>query len=394
MYRILHFLTGYIRIKIGGKEALNHINTLHGEDYRFWNMSVEEDGYSISCSVAVADKLLARLSALEAEHRVIDKKGLPFSVYRYRLRWGLLAGMLIAMAIVFLSTTVIWEIRLECNGDFDREAVLSELKDLGVYDGAPIKKINVYQTELGFLVRNPHFSDIAVNLQGTVAAVKLRVRTESPRQEPKENAPYDVVASEAGIITYVSAVRGVPVVIKGETVDKGDVLISGIMQGAYGEYYLHHAYGNVKARVYREFSVTVPLSTEEKEYTGNTCRKTAFCVLGKNINLFKSEFSSFERADIEVSKNKLSFLGAKLPAEKQSLIYKEYILTQRILSQQEGEERAKNALSAYIKSLDGEVQNTLAESFYDKELNAVVLNATVELVTEIGVEAPMSSFPD
>lgn len=394
MYKMLHFLTGYIRIRITGKNALLHINNLHGEEYRFWGMTVEENGYSLCCSVAVADKLIAYLEKTEGEYEVVEKKGLPFAVYRYRLRWGLILGMILAMVIVYMSSTVLWDIRLECNGDFNEEAVLSELKSVGVYNGASIKDINVTNTELSFLVRNPRFSDIAINVQGTVAAVKLRVRTESPRKEPKGNDPYDVVASEAGVISSVSAIMGSPVVIKGQTVDKGDLLIAGAMKGAYGEYYLRHAYGSVKARVYREFYITVPLVTEEKEYTGKTERKTAFYVLGKGIYTFFDELSNYESADVEVTKNELSILGAKLPVEKQTLTYKEYVLTQRILSQKEAEERAKNALSVYASEIDGEVINTDVECVYSAELNAVVLNATLEIITEIGKEVPMVSFPE
>lgn len=394
MYKLLHFLLGYIRLKISGKDALKHINTLHSEEYSFWDMEVGEDCYLISCSASSADKLLSRLDAAEAEYTVEKRIGLPFVVYPYRRRAGLLVGMLLAMVIIYASTRVIWDVRIDCNGEYEEEQIFSELKSFGVYNGASIKKLNVYEAELGFLINNPKFSDIAVNIQGTVAAVKLRLRTESPRQEEKEGA-FDVIAAEPGIINSVSATKGKPTVKKGDTVNTGDILISGVMQGAYGEYYIHHAYGSVKATVYREFSVIIPLESTEKVYTGRTETKSSYIVLGKGFDMFVTEFTEFENADIETHTKNLSIAGAALPIEKQTLLYKEYEIKPQILTKEEAERRANNAFRAYIeRELDGEVINTSSECIYNEELGAVILNGTIELITEIGVEAPMTVFPE
>jgi len=394
MYKLLHFLFGYIKLEIRGKNALEYINTLYNEGYSFWGMSYGEDGYTISCSVKDGDKLTARLMELGAEYKVKDQKGLPFFAYHYRGRLGLLVGLLIAMLIVYASTRVLWDVRIECNGDFNEEQVLSELKELGVCDGASIKSIDVYKAELGFLINNKGYSDIAINIQGTVAAVKLRLRVDAPRQEEKQGA-FDVVASEAGIIHSVSAIKGAPAVKKGDTVAAGDMLISGTMQGAYGEYYIHHAYGSVKARVYREFSVIIPLETTEKVYTGREEEKVSYYILGKGFDTFKSEFSAFERADAETSVKELSLFGAKLPIEKHRLVYKEYEIKPQTITKEEAARRADNAFMAYVeRELEGEVLNTQKECVYNEELNAVVLNGTVELITEIGLETPITVFPE
>ncbi len=394
MYKLLHFLFGYIRLKIEGKAALLHINTLYGEEYTFWDMVSAEDGYFISCSVKEADRLRQRLDALGASHSIVAQKGLPFYVYPYRQRWGLLVGMLIAMAIVYASTTVLWDIRIDCNGEYDEAEVLKELAELGVYDGANIKGIDVYKAELGFLIANKSYSDIAINIQGTVAAVKLRVRTNAPRQEEKVGA-FDVIAAESGIIHSVSATKGVPTVKKGDTVATGDVLISGTMQGAYGEYYLHHAYGSVKARVYREFSVIIPMQTTEKVYTGRTEEKQSFYILGKGFDLFREEFSTFEYADVESSVRELELFGAKLPIKKHRIVYKEYEIVSKTISEEEAARRANAALEGYIeRELGGEVLNTQTQCRYSPELDAVTLNATIELIAEIGAETPITVFPE
>lgn len=394
MYKLLHLFLGYITIKISGNNALEIINVLNAEGYRFFSPRADGDCYYISCSVFHADRLTERLSGLQADYVAEKKRGVSFILYRYRARLGLVAGALIAMLIVYGSTRVLWEVRVDCNGEYDEEAVLSALSRLGVESGKRIGDVDVYRTELTFLIENPQFSDMALNIQGTVAEVKLRVRTESPRQEQKTGV-YDVVAAEAGVIHSVSAIKGVPVVKRGDTVDKGDVLISGVMQGAYGEYYLHHAHGSVTATVYREYFVIVPLESNKKEYTGNSKSKTALTVLGKPISLFFSELSPYDMADVETKTESVSFLGIKLPVVKETLTYKEYTVQPETLSEEQARLEAKAAFQAFLKrEVVGEVVSASAECEYNEQLNAVVLSGTAEVITEIGVEVEMQSVPE
>ena len=394
LYKLIHLVLGYITIKLCGDNALAIINTLNGEGKKFFSAVVGENCFYISCSVFSADGLEKRLKDLGADYSIEKRSGLSFLVYRYKKRVGLLVGMALAMLIVYGSTRVIWDVRVDCNGDYDRVQVQKALSRLGVESGKRIGDIDVYKTELSFLVQNPQFSDMALNIQGTVAVVKLRVRTESPRQEQKSGV-YDVIAAEAGIIQSVSAIKGAPAVKRGDTVAKGDLLISGVMQGAYGEYYLHHACGSVTATVYRDFFTIIPLSGSDKMYTGNEKAKCALTVLGKRISLFFNEFSPYELADVETETKPVSLWGIKLPIVKETVTYKEYTVQPTTVSVEEATLQAKAAFKAYLeREVKGEIISASAECEYNEQLNAVLLDGTAEVITEIGVEVEMKNLPE
>lgn len=394
MYRLLDFIIGYVTVKLGGDGALGLVNLLKNEGMKFGSPRVGENCYYIKCSVFHADAIKARLDQLGADYEISEKRGVSFAAYRYRGRSGLLVGAFIAMLIVFGSTRVIWDVRVDCNGDYDESAVLSALSKLGVECGKPISAIDVYNTELTFLVQNPQFSDVALNIQGTVAAVRLRVRTESPRQEEKTGA-FDVVAAEAGVIRGVSAIKGVPVVKRGDTVDKGDVLISGVMQGAYGEYYIHHACGSVTASVYREYTAVIPLKANQKVYTGKSKTKTSFVILGKRADLFISELSPYAKCDAETAVSPVTAFGLRLPIVKESVTYREYTVVPRELTEEEAELQAKASFEAFLeREIEGEIISSSFECRYDGELDAVVISGIAEVVTEIGVEVEMQTIPE
>lgn len=389
MYRIIRWFTGAIAIELEGEGILDAIKSLSEEGYGFGNFVPTENGYATVCSVFGADKLISKLEGQGIAVRVTKKRGLPFLAIGFLHRPGLLAGLICALLIIFGSTRLIWDVRPQCDEPFDSEAVTSQLRGLGVYTGAKLYSIDVYEAEQRFLIENSEYSDIAINIQGTVATVKLRKRTNVPHKE-QSDTPCNIVASEAGVIQKITATKGEPAVMKGNTVAKGDLLISGEVTGKHGAVYLYPAEGSVTAMVYREYTVIIPLETTEKHYTGNVETKTVYSVLGKDFPLFKNEETSFEYADAEANTEKLHVLGQKLPALKETLTYKEYELRPVKITEEEAKGKAIAAFDAYLeREIDGEVLKKSSRCYYNEELNAVVLSGIAEVATDIGVAVPI-----
>ncbi|MBE6678493.1 MAG: hypothetical protein E7597_06845 [Ruminococcaceae bacterium] len=390
MRRFIRIITGYLKLRLRGEGVLEAVSVLAEEGYVLSGFTPAEDGYNASCSVFGADALIRRLKELGVDAEPVYRGGLPFRCMGYMKRGGLWLGLALAMLIVFGSTRILWDVRPECNGDYDSAAVISDLKELGVYTGASLYDINVYEAEQRFLIKNSLYSDISINVQGTVANVKLRLRTDAEHKN-EDKTPCDIVAKEAGIIHKITATKGEPAVEKGNTVAEGDVLINGQVIGKHGGEYLYRASGSAMATVYREYTVIIPLKTTEKQYTGETETKTMYTVLGRDIPLYKSDCTSFNYADSDVSTKTVKLAAVVFPAVKQTLTYREYVLVPKEISVEEAEEKALSAFNAYLKrEVDGEVQNTRTECVFNKELNAVVLSATAEVITEIGVVKEIS----
>ena len=389
MYRIIRWFTGAIELELEGEGVLDAIKSLSEEGYGFGNFVPTENGYGTVCSVFGADKLIAKLEDRRITVRVTKKRGLPFTAIGFLYRPGLFAGLICALLIIFGSTRLIWDVRPQCDEPFDSEAVTAQLRGLGVYTGARLYEIDVYEAEQKFLIENSEYSDIAINIQGTVATVKLRKRTNIPHKESADT-PCNIVASEAGIIQKITATKGEPAVTKGNTVAKGDLLISGEVTGKHGAVYLYPAEGSVTAMVYREYTVIIPLETTEKHYTGNVETKTLYSVLGKDFPLFKNEETSFEYADVDTSTESLLILGQKLPALKETLTYREYKLRPVTITEEEAKKKAVSAFDAYLeREIDGEVLKKSSRCCYNRELNAMVLSGIAEVAAEIGETVPI-----
>ncbi len=385
MKRVLHGISGILKLYIYGDGALEAVNALNAEGLPFWELLPEGDGFSLCCSLLDADRACSLLDGCGVGYETERIRGLPRFIYPYRKRWGLLFGLVIALLIIYFSTTVVWDIRLNCNGDYDEAEVRQALSELGLEVGVPIKGIDVYRTELQFLINNGRFSDIAVNIEGTVIEVELRVKRVAERL-PSRLGYYDLVAGEDAVILSVTARRGVPAVKAGDSVKAGQVLIAGLMEGKFGEQYLYRAEGDVKALVSKDYFVSIPLDSTRKDYSGRTEEELTYTVLGRELDLFLDGGTDFGKAEIYCESEPIYIFGLRLPIEKTVVTYREYTIVPERIGEDTAKARALDSLSAYLERLGGRVIAVDSYCVYNDVTDAMELYAVANLELDIGIE--------
>ena len=115
-------------------------------------------------------------------------------------------GLVFFLMIISLLSTRIWTINVVGNEKVTDKQVLEVFKDLGVYSGARISKINVEdvqelaKSELGDL------SWLALNIRGSAATIEVREQIKKPKVE-KQN-PCNIVASYGGQIVKLEVYEG------------------------------------------------------------------------------------------------------------------------------------------------------------------------------------------
>ena len=102
---------------------------------------------------------------------------------------------------------------------------------------------------------------LSVNIIGTQARVELLEMQKKGNYIPDEK-PHNVVAEEAGEIVYIDSLEGDDAVKVGQYVQKGEMLISGIVGCGEKGFKLVHARGSVKAKV--EYKVIADIKEEIK----------------------------------------------------------------------------------------------------------------------------------
>ena len=135
-------------------------------------------------------------------------------------------GALLSAVMIWLSGRVIWCVNVTGNSTVPDGEIIEILESLGCGVGDFFGDIDFDVLHTRFLMKSDNIGWISVNMNGTHANVEVR-EIIFGKEETKEGGFYNVVAAEDGQIVRMAAVEGKPVCEIGDTVLRGELLISG-----------------------------------------------------------------------------------------------------------------------------------------------------------------------
>ena len=331
---VFDFLKGITVYRLGLDNTEKFINSVKA-DVSIKNMSLEKDGIlNISCFYREREKLETALHINGGT--IINKRtfGIPVVAERLKHRLGLIAGLVISVCLIMLSSLFVWEIRIEGNEKLRDSEVVEMLKKAGLREGMMKKTVDVKKVTDRLLINEDAVSWMAINFDGTVAHVEMKEAKIALPAPKKENV--NLVASTNGIILRVDALEGGTKVAKGDVVLKGQLLVSAFVDKRTGGSMLRGARGFVWANTVRSFGVVVPLEYKIKKYTGNTRHDYSFTFLGKTLSFSDSVNSGTEKSEFVKHHEKLRLFGkVVLPVTFNRAVHNEYTeFTQRRTKQQ------------------------------------------------------------
>ncbi len=303
-------------------------------------------------------KRLRRLSKkIDCDLTAMEWRGTPFFLGRIRYRYGLWVTLILCSTLLFLSSFFIWDFRVEGNQTVSKQEILRALDKCGVGFGTYGLSVDSPQLRNQILVEIPELSYIAVNVKGCRAYVQVRERIPAPEIISKRE-PGNTVASKDALVTAIQPWDGEKMVLPGTTVKTGQLLISGVVQdNVSGVRYLR-GMGKVYGRTWYHLQCRVPLTVEEKVYTGEEKTRRAI-LIGKNRwNLYFSSSISGDTCDKIISWDKWVLPGdVALPAATVTERFRFYKLVERQRTEEEALALAEKVLDERLAEYldEGEV---------------------------------------
>ncbi len=378
-------LAGTVLIECEGGFPERFLNEAAGRDIALWDIS--RRGISLFCRCRAADYRALRPAARAASVRMRVRKrhGLPFLLRPFRLRWGLLAGMLLFVLMLQLLSSRVWIVRIVGNEQVTDEAIREVLEPLGIYEGASPDTIDLPQLQLTALERLPEVVWLTVNFEGSTATVQVRERKEAQPIAPDE--PANVVATRDGVIVSIDAVSGQAMVKEGDAVTEGTLLISGVMDSKVGPL-LKHAEGVVTARTTRTLTVSVPFEEIVPSPTPRTISRPCLYFLGLRIPLYASAEVGGDYTQ-KTDNYPLTARGKALPVgiEVTQLIFDETVICTRNETQALDEAREK--LAKAVEELQGDVTIEKESVTEQKTDEGWTLIGTYTCIESIGRSEPL-----
>jgi similar to stage IV sporulation protein len=236
------------------------------------------------------------------------------------------------------------------------------------------------------LLQIPELSWFAVNVRGSHADVLVRERAPKPRIVD-ESRPTMVYAVKSGVVTKMSVLEGAPAAAAGDTVEKGDVLVSGVMVSRVGGRRLVHAMGEVTARTWYELSAQMPLESSVKRYTCEVKEKRALVIAGKRINLYFKGGILWSNYDKITSEKNFSLPGGvELPFTVVSDRYEAYAPVKTFLGRAEAAELLKAGLTRRLNAELGGGEIAAAEIEVTGDGGVVTVTLRAECLERIAAE--------
>ncbi len=287
--------------------------------------------YAPASAEASVRKLGQRCGVVITE---VKRRGLGHFFRRFRRRaYLLLLPLPFLLTFAFLSTRI-WEIDVEGNACLTKAEILTELERIGVYPGVSGLKLDNPQIRSRMQEALKELIWCTVQVRGSRALVVVRERRQPP-EILDESVHREIEAAGSGIVERLSVLEGKAAVKKGETVELGDSLITGILLDRQEEQRFVHAMGSVLARTSHEKTFSLPLKAAEKLTTGEITTGYALKVGDLRLNFHNESSISYACYDKIQNEKHIRLFGLELPLAVISCQYREYRLAEFCPDEQE-----------------------------------------------------------
>jgi similar to stage IV sporulation protein len=301
--KIWNYLRGYVIIRIEGLTLEKFLNLVAKENIYIWD--IRRIDYTIveaKVSIEGFKSLRNIVRKVKCKVYAYEKRGLPFLMGKMKKRKMLGIGFIIFLGIIFFLTSFIWEIEILGNEKIDDTKIKNILKEENIYEGVLRYKIDEDNAKNVLLEKINTFSFVSIDIEGTKLIVEVKEQ-DIPPENISDDTPCNIVADKKGIIKKVIAKNGKSVVKEGDVVNKGQILITGIIKNDRFEgEMLVHAEGEVYAVTRYTHTVEEPIEKSIKEETGNSYEHREY-KFGKKIIKFGSADIPFKEYIEEVEEN-------------------------------------------------------------------------------------------
>ncbi len=384
--RLLNLLIGYVVFECNGYFIERFLNITAKRRIGLWGIkriNIATVRAKIKAKEFIQLKEVAKKS--NTKIKIIHKRGLPFILHRYRKRKGFFIGVISFFLMLWILSSFVWSIEIKGNIKVNSEQIMQTLKESGILSGKLSILCNINDAKLRLLTNHKELCWVDVAIKGSKVIISVKEGILPPQIIPKDK-PCNIVAKKDGQITFIEAYDGIKAVRKGDTVSKGELLISGVIDSTLKSYLLVHSRGIVKARTLTHLKTEISLKKTENIKTGLFYKRYCLQFGNLSVKLYlgdKIKYEQFEKNELinELAIGKDIILPIRFITE----VFYETAQTTTEFTQQEGELLCEIAIKEKEKN---ELIGTLLERkiTFKNENNVVICEGEYICEQEIGQE--------
>lgn len=387
LHRFFTYLSGEVSFQLEGGLGERFLNSCADSLIMLKCIKATPTGYTMSVPYRHFFKASRLAKKYKCKLTVTKKTGICFLLLPYKHRYGIFAGIAAFALLLVLSQFVVWDIRFfECTPQ--QESILRHsLYEKGICEGSIVTKKQLEKVREELVIENSQFGWLTLNY------IKGRIVIEKTDVTPKPNIfsknITNIVAAYDGIVRKIDVSGGFLQVCEGQSVAKGDVLVSGLRKDLAGNIQKTHAEGKIYAEIEQtyeysqslNFSKALPVNKSKSYYE---LRAFNMC-----LPLF-SQIKTPPESEQRLFRYPLSVFGFRLPATIYEYEVRQTQLTQINLTQEQAVHIARRKVYDTIYESLPEVQILSAsesvEAFENKIVFRLKINAKANISKQIAIE--------
>ncbi len=358
MVNLIRFIFGYVKIVIIGENPEIFINHLISSNVSVWNIERKGDLFVLCISVSDYKKIRKIRSDISLKYRtkIIQKYGLKFRLINSKIRAGICVGILLILMLNLFFSNFIWQIEVTGIEQISQDEVINVCKEFGLVEGLFKKNIDTYDLSHKIALKLDKIAWLSLNIEGSKLTVNISENKDSAKED---SVPTSIIAIRDGTIHSIVEKRGTQNVEIGQTVRKGEVLISCVESvGNYVRYV--SASGDVIADTHHTFYIEVDKKYKYKIKNYIFESKKAFEFFGLRIPLYLTGTDEFDESFTE--EKQLKMFNKELPIAMKI----RYFVFSDVIEKEISKDYAVNiALSEFVQ----ELKNNKIISVFEKKID-------------------------
>ena len=310
LYKSVKKMKGIIKISVEGFFVERFINLCLYEKVEIWDIERVNDGviyvkiypYSYEKVNDIATKTKCKLE-------IIEKNGVPFVIKRYRHRK--IFAILTAAVVTAITITNLFVWQVDIIGEFS--IPIEEIKELlneeNIKVGVLKKDIDIDVCKLNISLKRDDIAWLGISIKGTKVTVEIVEKTLA-EEDKYQGTVGNIISDKEGIVEKIYVAEGTAMVKKGEIVDKGSLLISGLVNSELSESRYVRASGEVTLRTTYIEKTKIPFEKDLVTKTGQVKKYYKLKINNYVINL-GNKVTNFEKYDT-ISQEKVFSLFGKI----------------------------------------------------------------------------------
>lgn len=384
---------GFLKISVSGNQLERFLNLCHARTIPLEKICYQSEN-RITAHISIMDFL--RLTPIHRKTlvhiHILEKRGLPFLLYKSRKRKCFITGILLCFSLLFWLSGHIWNIHIDGNVKNSTPQLLEFLDQQGIIHGISRNKVNCAQIAALLRQNYPDITFVSARVRGT--RLLLTIQEEALTEDlQKTQFPCDLVSNLDGEIVNMVIRNGTPQVKTGDICKQNDILVSGEVQIMNDSQELVRTeYVAADADIYVRHQIAyyqeIPLACKKKVQTGNS--KTSWylhvgkMILGADTKEELQYLTSVEEIPWKLTENYV------LPISLGKITRTPYEIQNAVYTKKEAEEKLVIQLKLYEKNLlEKGAQIEACSLSTTMEETGCVMKGSLTLVEKCGIKRPL-----